>query len=295
MKLLATYLNTLPSLKSMQPPAQSQSRWIKTSRGIVRYVERGNPNAKFTVILMPDPPNVIEHMDELITQLEADFRVVAYENLGFGYSKANAKFDFSIQHNSELVLEIIDKLDINRAVVALTCVACLHGLHAARKSNKIVGVVLGQGSSLEESVKWATRVDFKGMIGTPVVGQLALKAAKGKIADIWYKNALPKGADRSEYLATATDSFYKGSRFSLASSLQALKKESISDNKLTAEQDAIVVWGKLDRTHRATQKNAIMNLLPNGEMREVEQCGHFPDLETPEIFAKAIRDVVGLS
>ena len=289
---IASHIDKTLVWQKPTPPAASNSEWLKLKHGLVRYVERGNPQAKLTVLLMPDPPNTIEHMEPLIKILANDFRVIAYENLGFGYSSAAASYDFSIAHNAGLVGEILDQLHIKKAVLALTCIASLHGLLAAKqRTDKIVGVVLAQASSLEEAKKWANRVDFKGIIGTPFLGQIALRLGKKKISDLWYGNALPKGADRTDYLAEALHSFGLGSRFSLASALQALKREQMTSEALTIEQDTLVLWGKLDRTHRATRKESILELLPNGEMLELENCGHFPDLEAPELFANAIFDV----
>lgn len=287
-------LDVLAGRQAPKPPNASNSLWLATPRGNVRYVDRGPKNAKFTVILMPDPPNTIEHMESLSGILEQDFRVIAYETLGFGYSRANSKFNFSIEHNADVVQELIDGLNIKKAIVALTCLACFHALKAARNSKEIVGLVLGQAPSKAEALKWAYRVDFKGVIGTPVLGQVALRAGRNKVAELWYKNALPKGADSSEYLSLAKKSFEHGSLFSLASGLQALKRDQTPLAELTAHQDAIVIWGNLDRTHKATPKDSILELLPNGSVTQIENCGHFPDVEVPEVFAKAIRDIAGI-
>ncbi len=45
------------------------------------------------------------------------------------------------------------------------------------------------------------------------------------------------------------------------------------------EVPATIVWGTKDYTHRKTDKNSILEHLPNCEIIEFENCGHFPELE----------------
>lgn len=289
---IAAYIDKVPSIGKPNPDSPFTSHWLKLKRSTVRYVMRGNPQAKNTVILMPDPPNTIEHMQELISILEPDFRVIAFEGVGFGYSTADFSYDYSIKHNADVIIEMLQKLEVNRAILALTCIAALPGLYVANKHPDLIsGLVLGQVPNIGEAKLWAKRVDFKGMLGTPFVGQILLRMIRSRAVDIWYKNALPKEHDRSEYTNPTVKSFKRGAKFSLASALQQLLKDTTPTSELVANQPAIILWGSLDRTHKKTNKAKTLDLLPNGRMVELEECGHFPDLEAPVAFAKAINDV----
>lgn len=293
---VASYMDKIPSASKLNPDSVFESRWMTLERGTIRYVRRGDSHARDTVVLMPDPPNTIEHMEELISLLEPNFQVVAFEGVGFGYSVASLSYDFSLEHNADVIVELLKKLDINRAILALTCVGALPGLLVASKHPEIIsGLVLGQTPSLEEAKIWAKRVDFKGVLGTPFVGQALLRLMRNKLSDIWYKNALPKGANRGAYVEKAQGSFKRGARFSLASAFQSLQRDRTTPSELVAEQNAIVLWGSLDRSHKKTNKHAILDILPNGKVIELEGCAHFPDLEAPEAFAKAISDVAQAS
>lgn len=292
----AAYIDKTHPIRPLKPNSVFSSRWLKLERGKIRYIRTGNRQAKDTVILMPDPPNTIEHMEELISFLEPRFQVIAFEGLGFGYSTAAFSFDFSLEHNADVIVELLEKLNISRAILALTCVAALPGLIVANKHPEIIsGLVLGQTPTLEDAKTWAKRVDFKGVIGTPFAGQILLKLMKSRLADIWYKNALPKGRDRSTYVHKTLKSFRNGARFSLASGLQSLIRDNTMPSELTAKQNAIILWGSLDRSHKRTNKKLILDLLPNGKIIELKNCGHFPDLEEPETFAKAIYEVANIN
>jgi pimeloyl-ACP methyl ester carboxylesterase len=289
---VASYIDKLPSISKLNPDSIYTSQWLELDRGKIRYIRRGDPKAKDTVILMPDPPNTIEHMEELIKILEPTFQVIAFEGMGFGYSTAFPSHDFSLEHCADVIVELLKKLEINRAILALTCIAALPGLMVAKKNPDIItGLVLGQTPSLSEAKKWANRVDFKGLLGTPFVGQILLRLLRNRVSDIWYKNALARDEDRSPYVEKTLSSFRRGARFSLASALQSFQRDKTSSSELVAEQNAIVLWGSLDRGHKKTDKHSILDFLPNGKIIELENCAHFPDIEAPEEFAKAICDI----
>lgn len=293
---LASTIDKVPRFSKPKLDSKFTSEWLELERGVVRYIKVGNQQAKETVVLMPDPPNTIEHLEELIKLLEPNFQVVVFEGVGFGHSRAFLSYNFSVRHNADVIIELLEKLNVNNAILALTCIAALPSLMVANKHPEIVsGLVLGQTPSLDEAKKWASRVDFKNVLATPFIGQIILRALRNKIADVWYQNALPKGGGRSSLVARTLASFKDGARFSLASAFQALQSDNTTPLELVASQQAIVLWGSLDRTHKKTNKQSIIELLPNGSIIELENCAHFPDIEAPEAFAKAIHDVSHLA
>lgn len=288
----ALYIDKIPNFSECIPDSVFDSRWLALETCTIRYIRVGNPDADTTVILAPDPPNTIEHMEELIRMLEKNFQVVAFEGAGFGYSTAAMAYDFSIEHNANVIIDLLEKLQIKNAILALTCVAAIPALRVANKRpDLVVGLVLGQVPSLEEAKVWAKRVDFKGLIGTPYIGQIVLRLMRARLADIWYKNALRKGADRQAYTEKAVDAFNRGARFSLASAFQALLQDATQAADLVARQRAIVLWGASDRSHKKTDKRSILDVLPNGKVVELENCAHFPDIEMPGEFEKSIIEV----
>ncbi len=293
---IAGYLDKNLFVRKFKPDSTINSQWLQLKKGTIRYIQVGNPTSKDTVVLMPDPPNTIEHMEELINLLKSDFQVIVFEGLGFGFSTASFSYDFSLEQNADVIIEILKKLKVKRAILALTCVTALSGLIVANKHPDVIsGLVFGQTPSLSEAKKWAKRVDFKGLIGTPFVGQILLKLLKNRVSDTWFKNALAKGEDRSIYVEKTLKSFRRGAGFSLASGLQSLQQSETSSSELLARQNAIVLWGKLDRSHNKTNKQHILDVLPNGKIIELENCAHFPDIEAPEEFAKAIFEVADMS
>lgn len=275
----------------IKPPTIYENRWLKSQFGTVRYIVAGQPT-KQLVVVMPDPPNSIEQMAPLIDALKSDFCVVAFEAPGFGYSRQNEKFDYSLLHNAQVIIEVVSAVCAGPAILAMTCVGALPAIFAAKlRPDLVSGLVLGQTPSIEEAKRWASNVDVSGLLGVPYIGQLMLRVARNRVAENWYKGAFPKGHDSSSHYRQTRDSFRSGALFSLASAFQAINAEATRSADLIVNTNAVVLWGGLDRTHRKTNKHGIMDCLPNGVFVDLPSVGHFPDIEMPSAFANAVKRV----
>lgn len=266
---------------------RSPYRTLEVGKASLRVLDRGAGSPTF--VFTPDPPNVLEHHDPAFTSFARHGRVVGIELPGFGHSSPPPSFHFSIDENADVLLGALDALGIERAVLAFPCMAGLIALEAARRApDRVAAVVLAQTPSFEDALSWAGRVDFRGLIGTPIVGQLLVRALRRPLAGSWYEAALPRGADRKAYLEQALEAYAEGADYSLASGLQAIRRTHAPDLHVT--QPVLSVWGKLDRTHRGSDPQKTLELAPRGRLVVFDDAAHFPDLEQPERFeAEVLR------
>jgi pimeloyl-ACP methyl ester carboxylesterase len=284
----AAWIDRIRRVRRPRPPELEGGRWLETRAGRLRAVERGDAGAP-AVLLVPDPPNGLEQLGPLVADLARDHRVLAVEAPGFGYSGTTPGWGYGLEAMADLLVEL---LEARPAVLGLTCVMTLPGLRAAnRRPDLVRGLVLGQTAGPQELLGWARRVDPWGLVGTPVVGQLLVRTFSRRVARAWYRAALPRDADPAPLLDPALEALARGARFPLASSFQALRKADLRPEGLTSQAPAVVLFGTADRTHRRTDPASVLPLAPRAELRRLEGCGHFPDLERPDAFAAAVRDV----
>jgi pimeloyl-ACP methyl ester carboxylesterase len=144
---------------------------------------------------------------------------------------------------------------------------------------------------VDDAIKWAKRVDTKGLIATPLVGQAMVNGMRNKVAAAWFRAALPRGTDPTAYTDRALLAFKNGARFPLASVFQSMMRDVSALEGLKTNHDAVLLWGSADRSHRHSDPRAAMATLPNASFQELTQCGHFPDLEQPDQYAAAIRSL----
>lgn len=263
-------------------------RFARLPEAILRYKDVGTGDQ--TLLITPDAPNTIEHYDRLCDLLENDFRIVILELPGFGFSLPTKKdFLFTLEEASQSVVSFLQKLRLKSAVVCFPCVAGFVALRVAHKRPDWVDSIVNvQTPSWQEQKKWAKRVDVKGMIATPVLGQLLVKSNKRRIARKWYHAALPHGADDGVFYAICRHALDQGAQFSLASAFQGFFRDSDFRHNERFAGRAVALWGDADRSHKETHKESSLEALENGELIHLPETGHFPELERPEWFARLL-------
>lgn len=242
------------------------------------------------VVFVPDPPNVLEHHEQAFEDLARSVRVIGLELPGFGFSSAPARFGFSVAENRDVVLAVLDALGVERAVLALSCVAGLTSVAAAvHQPERIAGVVGVQTPDLAGALAWARRVDRRGWVRTPVIGQLAVRLNRPGLAASWYRAAAGDPAHAERFRSQALEAYAGGAAYALASALQGL--ETIDEDKLFGTLEnlpAAAIWGQRDRTHRRTPRAGLARYLPRLEVIDIEDAGHFPELEQPHAFREKL-------
>ena len=240
-------------------------------------------------VTTPDPPNVLEHHDAALTSFARQGRAIGLELPGFGHSRPAPAFRFSVEENADVLLNALDALAVERAVLMFPCMTGLVALETARRApERVEAVVLMQTPSFQDALAWTDRVDFRGLIGTPIVGQLLVRGLRRPLARSWYRAALPKGADTTDYLDGALEAYARGADYSLASALQAIRNGAPPVTPV--EPPVLCVWGGADRTHRPSDPEGALALANRGRSVVFPDAGHFPDLEQPASFERHVLE-----
>ena len=277
------------AISNARPRTYGRYRCVEVGGATLRLIDRGS--GPFTCVFTPDPPNVLEHHESQLSSFAKHGRVVGFELPGFGHSRPGRSFRYSLDENTETLLQLLDALEIERAVLAFPCIAGLVALEAARRApSRVAGVVLAQTPSFDDALAWADRVDFGGLIGTPVVGQLLVRSLRRPLAASWYRAALPRGADSAPFLCEALSAYDAGADYCLASALQALRLAE--PPKTSVEPPVLSIWGALDRTHRPSDPERTLELAPRGRLVIFDDAAHFPDLEQPKRFERELLSFI---
>jgi len=250
----------------------------------VQDIRRPGASAN-TLVLVPDPPNLIEHYQPLIDAFAPHLRVVCFELPGFGHSYTEPGFRFDIPGQALALDALFQQLDIREAVLDMSCLGAYIGLALAQaRPYRVRHLMLQQVPAFAEAQAWARRADVGGLIRTPWVGQALMRAMYRKVAHHWYHAALPSGHDdatHAHYAQPTLDALQGGACFCLADAYQSLLRQPLLQwNGLHAKTTA--VWGGADATHAFTSPQSLRRDLPETAFVEFADCGHFPALEAPE-------------
>ncbi|OGB22661.1 MAG: alpha/beta hydrolase [Burkholderiales bacterium RIFCSPLOWO2_02_FULL_57_36] len=264
-------------------------RFVEVERAIIRARVAGVASAgKPTVVIVCDPPSVLEHFDQLIALLEPHARVVVFEPPGFGFSCPKRNFRFTFDEYLHSIEQLLDALDEGPYLLAFSCVWAHIALQiATRTPDKVAKLMLWQCPSWEQQVDWAKFVSFKGILTRPVLGQAVMAWATNRMGFMWYKNAMAKNR-YSEFVPTFQAALARGAFWCLGSLWQKWFS-GYAPPPVRIRQPVLMTWGCADRTHRHSDKHSIGAQIPHAIWHSFfEHAGHSPELEASEPFAKLV-------
>jgi pimeloyl-ACP methyl ester carboxylesterase len=263
---------------------------LPTQAGTLRILDTGSH--KPPLIIVPDGPCVLEHYSDLIDLLSPNFRVVCFDLPGFGFSYPSLSYDFSVAQTAETVIEVMDLLEIPFAVLAFTCANGFFALHVAKHHpNRVSHLVLGQTPSFQSMRQWNDRIIPK-ILHVPYVGQLIVAASNRKVSASWYDRALPPNSEhKAQFVQHADRALKSGGCFCLASLVQGLSRTQDTEMG-EISVPTLSIYGNKDRSHKQTDFATLHTHAPNAEIIVFKGCGHFPDLERPQEYAKQIQRFV---
>jgi pimeloyl-ACP methyl ester carboxylesterase len=288
----STIASTRGHKRQEQSLRSEKMKLVATQAGVLRVLDTGGH--KYPLLIVPDGPCVIEHYADLIDLLAPDFRVVCFDLPGFGFSYPALNYDFTVTQTAEVVVELMDLLKIEYAAIAFTCANGFFALRLAKiYPHRVSHLVLGQTPSFQSMRQWNERIPK--IFHVPIVGQLLVAGIARKLSAKWYATALPRDSkQQSQFVECADRSLKSGGCFCLASLVQGLSRTQDSEiDKISTP--TLSIYGNKDRSHRHTDFTSLRDLVPNAEIIQFPGCGHFPDLERPQEYAKHIKQFVSKS
>ncbi|MEH6346954.1 MAG: alpha/beta hydrolase [Bermanella sp.] len=262
------------------------------SRDGIQFMEMGNCLIRYrvvgsgskTLVFETDPPVVIEHYDELVGLLKNDYKIVIFEPPGFGFSVPSMTLDYGFKSVVSITEQFLERLALGPYVFNAPCVLGYGALGLAQKRPDLIEkIVLMQVPSWTEMLKWKQGRDPQGILATPVIGQLLLQMLKRKRTPQWFEASLGSMKLHPHFNQIAQEAFKHGASFNLASGFQQyLSGSSPLTHKV--QQPSLIIWGDLDPSHCITCKASTSIMVEDAQVIHINESGHFPELETPDIF-----------
>lgn len=268
-------------------PASSRAdiRFHRTPLAQYRYRERTPSGAgEPTVVLLADAPVTLERYDALLDLWGRHYRTVVFEGAAMGFSAPDPGYRFGFRETNDDVARFLRDVAGPDAILAFSCVAGLGAIDiAVRHPSLVDGLFLMQTADWSTMLAWKERRDPAGVLGRPVLGQLAMKRLAAKRAPGWFKQALGRRDQMGSFCDCAAEGFGHGAQFALASAFQ--RYLAGPDRLGIPSQPVHVLWGMLDASHEidaANGPNIARRIAPHATFEAMDHVGHFPELQEPE-------------
>ncbi len=274
--------------RNRRPPRPSPGQQLPTPHGSIRVRRSGPPNGSPTLVLLCDPPNMVEHYDPTLAALDTVTPSVVVELPGFGFSPVNRGRGLEFHATVEAVESALQQLGDGPWVLFGPCICGFVAAEIAqRRQVPVAGLVLAQVPDVSGMQAWCDRMDPQNRLRRPWMGQILGRLGASRLTRFWYRFATAAETDHQPLTQIAERMLDAGAGYPLATMLQCWG-DALRDASL--QLPALVLWGRNDRSHATTDRHSSLRHVPGARLVELDQCGHFPDLEQPEQFAALVQE-----
>jgi len=252
---------------------------------------------KPTLVVLPDSPATIESYDGFVEQLRDRFNIVLIEVPGFGFSYPKHAMALAFEETAGITANAITDL-VHRKIVLVG--SCVPGLVAARIAElipeRLTGLIMAQTGDFQAESVWCDDViDPKGALKRPFEGQIEFRSVREQATiDWWAKFAAGPNLALTQFQAEARNVQRAGCCYALATLVQTLSALNPAP-ELRPMIPASIIWGLQDKSHLSTDRQSIRRYAPHAAFLELEDVGHFADIEAPEAFAGAALSLIAQS
>ncbi|HUS14972.1 MAG TPA: alpha/beta fold hydrolase [Chloroflexia bacterium] len=282
------------AMETLTPEAAAPGGTFATVDGLrVRYLEAGPPDAP-ALVLIHGFGGMAETWGAVMGRLAGEYRLIAPDLPGFGYSERSSAPIFTLRRRAEGIVALLDHLGIGRAT--------------------LVGNSMGGAVALQTAYSFPERVDRlvladavagydgKGTSPSPLLGEVLRRTPLGKIllTTLFYDDARAAklvGAmyyDRGRFTPQMQAHYLRPRRVrGSLDSLLALTATRADDNLPTGiaaiATPTLILWGQDDRLVGPAYAERLHADLRDSRVVLIPDCGHLPQEERPDAFVAALR------
>lgn len=268
------------------------SHFVEVDGMTVHFQEFGDP-ANPTLLLIHGYTASTYVWHTVAPMLAKNFHVVAPDLIGFGYSEKPRSFDYSIASHARVLTRLMDRLGIGRATLVGSsyggAVASTIALDYAERVEKLVLVdAVCNDDVLSHPLLKLAAIPFLGDLLAPfLVDSRALLKYR-------MQHTL---APENHYLITREriDSVHRpqhaaDAHHSFLATARAWNACRIESDARFIKQPTLIVWGDKDAVIPIRNGEKLFDSIPDSRFVVLKNCGHIPQEEKPELFARVVGD-----
>jgi pimeloyl-ACP methyl ester carboxylesterase len=250
------------------------------------YLEAGSGPA--VVLIHGSGPGVTAYANWrlVIPALAEQFRVIAPDMVGFGFTERPGDVTYGVQTWADQVVGVLDGLGIQKASVVGNSFGGAIGLRiATQHPDRIDRLVLmgsmGVDFPITEGLDrvWGYEPSFENMRKVLDVFAYNRELVPDELAEVRYRASMQPGFQES-YSAMFPAPRQRW--------VEAMRTPDDEIRKIPHE--TLIVHGREDRVIPVDTSLRLMRLIDRGELHVFPHCGHWTQIERSEQFNRLVRD-----
>jgi pimeloyl-ACP methyl ester carboxylesterase len=269
---------------------QADGSFVVLTDGVTHY-ELGGPKDGQPVVLVhgfSTPYFIFDTTFEFL--VDSGFRVLRYDLFGRGFSD-RPRVDYNIHLFVRQLKDLLDALRLKQvSLVGLSMGGPITTSFISEYPDYVNRqVLIDPAGARQVSLPWMLKA-----LKLPIVGELALglvgsaSMLKGIASDMFDPEAVEHFQNQYKIQMQ-----YKGFKRALLSTLRSGMLESFYETYAHAGallKPTSLFWGMDDRTVPFEYSKLILKAMPHAEFHAIENCGHIPHYEKPEIVNPILRE-----
>ncbi|GLR67190.1 2,6-dioxo-6-phenylhexa-3-enoate hydrolase [Acidocella aquatica] len=222
----------------------------------------------------------------IIPQLARDFRVVAPDMVGFGYTDRPENISYTKETWVRQVKDLMDTLGIERADLVGNSFGGGISLAFALQYPERVGKIILMGAA---GVKWEVTPGLAAVWGY----EPSFEAMRNLLDIFAYdRSIVTDELAQLRYEASIRPGFQESFRTMFPHPFQRWLDALASDEDelRTLDKEVLLIHGREDRVVPLESSLRLLNLIPKAQLHVFGQCGHWTQIEKSADFTRLTRD-----
>ena len=245
----------------------------------VNYHEAGLHHSRSVLLLHGGIGDAKLNWLDMIPLLAEDYHVLAPDLPSFGGTEA-VSTNKNLSDVASWLIDFLKSQDVEQVVVIGNSFGALIARFMAVKYPQIVvGIIMCNGGYIPD-VPPAVRILMKFPIVSGILSNMLAKIATSpeSLNELFYHEE----AITPEFIACAKANTAGYAKLMKMTAVQP----PLSDKPMVA---MLILWGVEDKSIALSVGHGLKNTLGNADFVEIENCGHFPHLEEPDIFEWQVK------
>jgi len=275
-----------------------EAHFFRWKHGRVFYKTSGAEN--------PGPPLVFIHgvgagassfmWRKNFDDLARDFRVYAFDLLGFGFSDKPAAASYSADLYVDLITDFIREVSGYPVNIIASSLGAAYAIRVADEHPELINSMVLNGPAGSDALNrrpGMAGAAFYGLLQSPVLGTsfYNVMASERSIRDYARDNLFydhHRVTDRLVANLYAT-SHQAGAQHAIAAFLAGYLNTDTQSPFSRLTQPVVLVWGKQDATTPLDKAWALQEVNPRARLEVFDYCRMMPEQEQPEKFNSLVR------
>ena len=230
-------------------------------------------------------------------ELAKDFRVYAFDLLGFGFSDKPAVASYSADLYVELITDFIREVSGYPANVIASSLGAAYAIRVADEHPELINSMILNGPTGSDTLNrrpGMAGAAFYGLLQSPVLGTsfYNVMASERSIRDYARENLFYDHRRVTNRLVASlyATSHQPGAQHAIAAFLSGYLNTDTRSPFSRLTQSIVLVWGKQDTTTPVEKGVSLQELNPRATLEVFDYCRMMPEQEQPEKFNALVRD-----